>query len=224
MLVCYRSRRATMILVGQYDSPYVRRVAISLHLLGFEFERNRLSIFADAERMREINPLGRIPSLVLDDGEVLIDSAAILDHLDQTVGPARALLPTTGPERRGALQTIALATGIIDKVGAVTYEVGLRPADKVYQPWIDRCRTQVASGLAVLERRIAGQSADRLTQPMMQPAITSACLVAHLRRQLPDAIAGGMVPALQELAAQCEATPPFRATVAADDETMPDRP
>jgi glutathione S-transferase len=213
-----------MILVGQYDSPYVRRVAISLHLLGIEFERNRMSIFADAERMREINPVGRIPSLILDDGEVLIDSGAILDHLDQTVGPARALLPAAGAERRSALQTIAVATGVIDKVGAMTYERGLRPADKVYQPWIDRCRAQVDSGLTVLERRIAGQSADRLTKPMMQPAITSACLVAHLRRQLPDAIAGGVYPALQELAATCEATPAFRATLAADDETMPDRP
>jgi glutathione S-transferase len=213
-----------MILVGQYDSPYVRRVAISLHLLGFEFERNRMSIFADAERMRAINPVGRIPSLILEDGEVLVDSAAILDHLDQTVGPARALLPAAGAERRSALQTIAIATGVIDKVGAMTYERGLRPADKVYQPWIDRCRAQVDSGLTVLERRIAGQSADRLTKPMMQPAITSACLVAHLRRQLPDAIAGGVYPALRELAAQCEATPAFRATLAADDETMPDRP
>ncbi|MGH6916539.1 MAG: glutathione S-transferase N-terminal domain-containing protein [Geminicoccaceae bacterium] len=76
-----------MILVGQYDSPYVRRVAVSLRVLGFDYEHDTRSVFADFDAMRALNPLGRIPSLVLDDGEVLIDSAAILDFLDQTVGP-----------------------------------------------------------------------------------------------------------------------------------------
>ncbi len=88
-----------MILVGQYDSPYVRRVAISLRMLGFAYEHDTRSVFGDFEAMRAINPLGRIPSLVLDGGEMLIDSAAILDWLDETVGPDRALIP---PDGRGA--------------------------------------------------------------------------------------------------------------------------
>ena len=82
-----------MILVGQYDSPFVRRVAVSLRVLGFDYEHDTRSVFGDFEAMRQVNPLGRIPSLVLDGGEVLIDSAAILDWLDETVGPDRALLP-----------------------------------------------------------------------------------------------------------------------------------
>src|SRR5215472_4738324 len=98
-----------MILVGQYDSPFVRRVAISLGVLGLACERDTRSVFSDFDAMRRINPLGRIPSLVLDGGEVLIDSAAILDWLDETAGPARALLPRAGPERRRALRLIALA-------------------------------------------------------------------------------------------------------------------
>src|SRR4051794_10587087 len=68
-----------MILVGQYDSPYVRRVAVSLRVLGFAYEHDTRSVFADFDAMRRINPLGRIPSLVLPDGRALIDSAAILD-------------------------------------------------------------------------------------------------------------------------------------------------
>ena len=91
-----------MQLVGHYDSPFVRRVAISLTLLALPFTRNTMSVFADAAEMQRINPIVRIPSLVLDDGEVLIDSAAILDHIDETVGPGRALLPPRGPERRRA--------------------------------------------------------------------------------------------------------------------------
>jgi glutathione S-transferase len=82
-----------MILVGQYDSPYVRRVAVSLRVLGFHYQHDTRSVFADFDAMRQINPVGRIPSLVARDGEVLIDSAAILDWLDQMVGPERALVP-----------------------------------------------------------------------------------------------------------------------------------
>jgi glutathione S-transferase len=78
-----------MILVGQYDSPFVRRVAISLRLLDIAHERDTRSVFGDFDAMRTVNPLGRIPSLVLDDGETLIESAAILDHLDSLVGPRR---------------------------------------------------------------------------------------------------------------------------------------
>src|ERR1041384_153901 len=100
-----------MILVGQYDSPYTRRVAVSLHLLRFKFEHDTRSVFGDFDSMRTTNPLGRVPSLILDDGTTLIDSAAILDWLDQEVGPERALLPDGGLARRQALQRIALASG-----------------------------------------------------------------------------------------------------------------
>ena len=123
-----------MILVGQYDSPYVRRVAISLKLAGLQFTRDTRSVFADADEMRRINPLGRIPSLVLDDGEVLIDSGAILDHIDEIIGPDRSLLPARGASRRKALRIVALATGAIDKAGAVAYERMLRPQETIYMP------------------------------------------------------------------------------------------
>src|ERR1051325_8557462 len=99
-----------MILVGQYDSPFVRRVAVSLRVLGFAYEHDTRSVFGDFDSMRTTNPLGRVPSLVLDDGRVLIDSAAILDWLDETAGPDRALLPRSGPLRQRALRLIALAT------------------------------------------------------------------------------------------------------------------
>src|SRR3546814_11454307 len=100
-----------MILVGQFDSPFVRRVAISLRVLGFTYEHDKRSVFGDFDSMRETNPLGRIPSLMLEDGTVLIDSAAILDWLDEKVGPDRALITRAGGERRRALRPMALTTG-----------------------------------------------------------------------------------------------------------------
>jgi len=116
-----------MILVGQYDSPPTRRVAISLSVLGFAFEHDARSIFGDFDALQAINPLGRIPSLVLDDGTALIDSAAILDWLDREVGPERALMPVSGPARTEAMQTVALAIGAVEKIGAAAYERLMRP-------------------------------------------------------------------------------------------------
>jgi glutathione S-transferase len=139
-----------MILVGQYDSPYTRRVAVSLHLLGFDFEHDTRSVFADFDSMRTTNPLGRIPSLILDDGTTLIDSGAILDWLDQQVGPERALLPLDGPARQQALQRVALASGTIDKVMGIGYERLIRPEAYRWPEWIARCRTQAEGGLAGL--------------------------------------------------------------------------
>lgn len=201
-----------MVLVGQLDSPYVRRCAVSMLHLGVPFERRDLSVFADAEEMRKINPLGRVPSLVLDDGEVLVDSAAILDHLDEVVGPDRALVPTRGPERRHALQIIALATGICDKAIAVAYEHMLRPAETVHQPWLDRNITQLATGIEALESLVPDTgwlSGSR----MLQPDITVAVMLGYLRLRQP--ILGGVVPGarLTRLSRDAEALPAFKAAL-----------
>ncbi len=169
-----------MILIGQYDSPYVRRVAISLHVLGLPFERQGLSVFADADAMRTINPLGRVPSLVLDDGEVLIDSGAILDHLDEVMGRAKALMPASGSERRHAMQIVAIATGAIDKAMAIGYEFMLRPAELRHQPWIDRNKVQLDAALQSLEELVPKDGwfgGGRL----MQPDITVATALGYIR-------------------------------------------
>src|SRR5579862_851618 len=163
-------------LVGQYDSPYTRRVAVSLGLLGFTFEQDARSVFADFESMRTTNPLGRVPSLILADGTTLIDSAAILDWLDQQVGPERALLPASGPERQAVLQRIALASGTIDKVMAAAYERFVRPERLRWPDWIARCRTQADGGLRALARQ-AWLAEARLGQDW----ITTACLIRYVR-------------------------------------------
>ena len=196
-----------MILVGQYDSPYVRRVAVSLRVLGFAYEHDTRSIFADFDAMRRVNPLGRIPALVLDDGEVLIDSAAILDWLDGTVCPERALIPPSGPERRRALRIIALATGAIDKVGAAAYERLLRPPALRWPEWIERCRTQGAGAIAALAAE-PWPGRARLDQA----AITTACTIRYVRIADPDLLPPGRFPTLDALSERCENLPAFQAT------------
>jgi glutathione S-transferase len=104
-----------VLLIGMFDSPFVRRVAVSLQLLDIGYEHADWSVGRDFDRIRQYNPLGRVPTLVLDDGEVLSESAAILDYLDDRVGPARALLPAAGRERREALKQMAMAIGAAEK-------------------------------------------------------------------------------------------------------------
>ncbi len=200
-----------MILVGQYDSPYVRRVAVSLRLLGLAYQHDTRSVFGDFDAMRQTNPLGRIPSLVLDDGEVVIDSGAILDWLDESVGPARALLPRSGPERRRALRLVAPATGVIDKVAASTYERIIRPEARRWPEWIARCRTQAEGGLAALAAE--PWPADT---PLYQPEVTTACTIRYVQMADPGLLAHGRYPTLTSLSERCEALPEFQATYPPD--------
>ena len=210
-----------MILIGQFDSPPTRRVAISMRFLNIPYDRDTRSVFGDADALRKINPLGRIPILVLDDGEVLIESGAILDYLDDRVGPDRALVPARGTERRRVLQRMALAMGTLDKIGAIVYERGLRPRDKQYDIWLARCRTQVDSGLAALEATTADGWFLGGTTPG-QADITLACVLAYLPLRAPDLFSSDRYLALARLLARAEALPQFEATRASADETMPD--
>jgi glutathione S-transferase len=200
-----------MILVGQYDSPFVRRVAVSLRVLGFAYEHDTRSVFGDFDSMRTTNPLGRIPSLVLGDGTVLIDSAAILDWLDQDVGPARALIPPAGPSRQRALRLVALATGVIDKFGAAAYERIIRPSAYRWPEWIARCRTQGQGALAALAAEPWPASA-----PLDQAAITTACAIRYVGLVDGEELPPGRYPALDALSQRCEARPEFKATYPAD--------
>src|SRR5215468_268375 len=142
-----------MFLIGQYDSPFVRRTAIAMRLYGIDFQHRPWSTFGDAEKIAAHNPLRRVPTLVLDNGEAVIDSAAILDYLDELVGPERAMIAPRGAARRRDLRTIALATGLGDKAVSLVYESVLRK--ERLKLWVDRCEAQISGALDVLERERA---------------------------------------------------------------------
>jgi glutathione S-transferase len=203
-----------MILIGMFDSPFVRRVAVSLHVLGFAFEHRNWSVGRDFERIRAYNPLGRVPTLVLDDGAVLTESAAILDDLDAQVGASRALLPAHGPARRQALQLMALATSAADKGVAQLYEGAFRPPEKRHEPWVARCRSQMHAGLDALEQKLEQMLVARDTPWLLGTQLTQADITVgvvgtflHESLQLDAAHR----PVLARFAQQCEALPAFRA-------------
>lgn len=207
-----------MILVGQYDSPVTRRVAIALHHYGMAFTRDTRSIFSQAEEVAQISPLTRIPALVLPGGEVLIDSAAILDHLDEQAGP-RALMPAAGPERRRVLQMTALAQGTLEKAGAVVYERHFHPPAHQSAEWLTRSLAQTRAGLDHLTARLSAPYACGADLTHADAMITT--LIWYLKDRLPDLLDESQHAPLIALAAHCETLPAFRAAALSPSETMP---
>jgi glutathione S-transferase len=206
-----------MILVGQYDSPFVRRVAATLHHYRMPFTRDRTSVFSP--RMAGVSPLVRIPSLILDDGETLWDSAAILDYLDEQAGPDRALTPRSGESRRHVLRASALAAGAAEKTGAVVYERHLHRADCVSSEWVKRCLDQVAGALSYLDR--AARQPWFLGEKMTQADVTIGCAVGYMRLRLEEAFPLNRYRTLEALTARCEALEEFIQSRPAPDEVMP---
>src|SRR3954470_23078363 len=115
-----------MFLIGQYDSPFVRRVAIAMRLYGIAFEHRPWSTFGDADKIAPYNPLRRVPTPVLDDGEALLEGTMILDYLADRVGPDKAMIARSGDTRRHHLRICALALGLGDKGVSLLYERVLR--------------------------------------------------------------------------------------------------
>ncbi len=200
-----------MILIGMFDSPFVRRVAVSLRLLEVPFEHRNWSAYRDFELIRQFNPLGRVPALVQPDGETLIDSSAILDFLDDSAGPERALLPASGLERRRALHVIALALGAADKGVALLEETLFLPQAKSYEPRIDRFRSQMHGALAEIDRLAQMQVGEWMVAGRMTQAdITVTCVFGFLCDALQLGQSWVLYPGLTALSARCEALAAFR--------------
>ena len=197
-----------MFLIGQYDSPFVRRVAIALRLYGLAFEHRPWSTFGDAETIATYNPLRRVPTLVLDDGETLIESTAILDFLDELVGADRAMFAERGPVRRHQLKICALGSGLADKAVSLVYERVLRK-DQL-KLWVERCEAQIGGVLAVLEKeRAAVSTAYWFGDTIGHADIMVACALRFTTEAHPQLFDAARYPRLAAHAAACEALPVF---------------
>ena len=201
-----------MFLIGQYDSPFVRRVAIALRLYDLPFEHRPWSTFGDADKIAPYNPLRRVPTLVLDSGEALIESTAILDYLDELVGPDKAMIAPRGEARRRHLRTIALATGLGDKSVSLVYERVLRKEQS--KIWVARCEAQIGGVLEVLEKeRAAVATPYWFGERIGHADIAVACVLRMCREAHPGLFDAARYPALTAHAARCEALPPFQEIV-----------
>lgn len=163
-----------MILIGRYLSPFVRRCATTLEFYEMEFEHLALQHTGDdVPKLLKYSPIGRVPALVLDDQQVIIESAAILDYLDREAGPERALMPVAGASRNEAMTLLGIATGAIEKAIATAYEIRFRPEEKRHQPWVERCEGQARGGFHYLNDQLNGKwfIDDQMTQVDITVAI-----------------------------------------------------
>jgi glutathione S-transferase len=185
-----------------------------MKLLGIPFEHGNWSVGKDFDRIRNYNPLGRVPTLIIGTGEALMESGAILDYLDELAGPERALLPRVGAERRQALNLMALATGAAEKGVLQMYERIFRPEAKRHQPWVDRCRLQMSSSLAAIDRHLGERGVAQwlVGKRMTQADITAVCAFTFLNDTLRVADDAVMFQSLATLASRCESMPVFQET------------
>jgi glutathione S-transferase len=199
-----------MILIGQYDSPFVRRVGIALTLYGMAFEHRPWSTFGDADKIRPYNPLTRVPTLVLDDGDVLIDSTPILDYLDSLVPADKRMLPVAEPARHRALKVATMGVHTAEKAVSLFYEKVLHK--ETSDVWTSRCRTQISGALAALEPDRAARKTDYWFGDRIGHAdIAVAAALRFIGDAHPGVVSMADYPALSAHSRRCEALPVFQA-------------
>ena len=201
-----------MILVGMPDSPYVRRVAVSLRLMGLAYEHQQVSVFRHFERFRAINPVVKAPSFICDDGTVLMDSTLILDYAESLVEPARRLTPQESEPRKQSLRITGLALAAAEKCVQLIYEQQQRPADKRHPAWIERVTGQAHSAFGELEK-LTPASGWLQGSRVSAADVATACVcrfAQYYRKE--TTIDEARYPRLAAHSARAEALPEFVAT------------
>jgi glutathione S-transferase len=201
-----------MQLIGMLDSPYVRRVAVSMKLMGIPFEHQSVSVFRHFERFREINPVVKAPTLVCDDGTVLMDSTLILDYLEGLVAPERRLMPAGGKARLEALRLTGLALAACDKGVTLIYERERRPEEKFHEPWYERSLGQALAAYSALEDAVGRASPWLQGEGPNAADVVTAVAWRFGQHYNAELVPAWKFPALARFSAQAEELPAFSST------------
>jgi len=198
-----------MQLVGMLDSPYVRRAAISMRLLNVSFDHQSVSVFRTFEQFTAINPVVKAPTLVCEEGSVLMDSTLIIDYAESVSG--RSLMPTEPVARRQALRVVGLGLAACEKAVQIVYERNLRPAEKQHQPWVDRVHGQLIAALTALEAELARTPLSADERSMGQAGITTAVAWRFIQGKIAADLPAAAYPRLVAYSAAAEQLPVFKA-------------
>lgn len=199
-----------MELVGMLDSPYVRRVAVSLGLMGLPFQLRPLSVFSTFDQFRAINPVVKAPTLITDGGAVLMDSSLILDYVEHLPGKRRSLMPADLDERVRVLRVTGFALAACEKAVQLVYERKLRPADKQHAPWLQRVQTQLQAACEALEAELVAAPLPSAEDTMDQAGVSTAIAWLFIQKALqPGDVPAERLPALAAHSARAEALPAF---------------
>jgi glutathione S-transferase len=198
-----------MQLIGMLDSPYVRRVAVSLQLLGLRFEHQPVSVFSTFAQFQRINPVVKAPSLVCDDGVVLMDSTLILQYAEAMAAPRASLMPRGMAELKRSLRITGLALAACEKSVQIVYEHELRPSEKLHQPWLSRVTGQLLAAYGALEAELTHQPLVASRAGVDQAGVSTAIAWHFTQQMLPQVVVAANYPALQAFSRQAEALPEF---------------
>ena len=201
-----------MRLIGMLDSPYVRRVAVSMRFMGLPFAHEPVSVFRHYDQFADINPVVKAPTLVTDDGVVLMDSTLILDHVERLAEPGRRLTPVAMPDHARSQRLIGLALAACEKSVQIVYERQLRPPEKLHQPWVERVHGQLLAAYGLLEAEIGSGDELLFGERPMQADITLAVAWSFTLNMIPDLVSATDHPVLARFTARMEALPEFVAT------------
>jgi len=204
----FKGKGAGMILIGQCDSPFVRRVAITLQLYNLGYEHRPWSAVGDADKIAEINPLIRVPTLVTAEGDAVTDSGTIVQLLDHIAGFG-AFLSRNWPQQGEVLRLAAFAAGAAEKGVALIYEAAFHEGAKPF--WRERMHKQVADTLALLDRECATRKTPWLFGERLSHAdIMIGTMLCFLREALPGRFGLDGFKALEKHGKACEALPEFK--------------
>lgn len=199
-----------MKLIGMLDSPYVRRVAVSMQLLGLRFEHESISVFRGFAQFQSINPVVKAPTFVCDDGTVLMDSTLILEYAEALARP-RSLMPADLPGLQRELRLIGLALAACEKSVQIVYEHNIRPAEKLHAPWVERVTGQMLAALGALDAELAAHPLAATSATMTQAGVTTAVVWEFARHAQAELALAAAFPAVAAFAAQAEQLAEFKA-------------
>ena len=197
-----------MRLIGMLDSPYVRRVAISLDFLAVEFVHEAKSVFTTFEEFKQINPVVKAPTLVCADGCVLMDSSLILLFVEQSLAQKKHLWPENSASLPYAYRAVSLSLAACDKGVQLIYEYNLRPKSAQYEPWLSRVSGQLRAALDGLESEI--ENRPMLFSTIGHASIASAIAWQFVDMQVSRVITLGSYPLLKALSEKMEELPEFK--------------
>lgn len=200
-----------MQLIGMLDSPYVRRVAISLQLLDLPFEHQSISVFSTFAQFQKINPVVKAPTLICDDGEVLMDSTLILEYAETLAANRKSLMPGTIVELQHALRVIGLALAACEKSVQIVYERTLRPAEKLHEQWVERVTGQLLAAFDALETELRRRPLAVTNSTINQAGISTAVAWHFTQKMLPEVVPAANYPTLCLFSAQAESLLEFMA-------------
>ncbi|TCK36654.1 glutathione S-transferase [Paraburkholderia sp. BL8N3] len=203
-----------MVLVGVFESPFVRRVAITLKLLGLPFEHRALCAVRNFDALCEVNPVGKAPTLITDEGDMLIDSTLIIDYAESLASPGRSLIPVDAMQRRKSLRVTGLALAAAEKTIQTIYEGFFRPEEKRHAPWVERVQAQMDAAFRLIEQDALAADPWFFGRSVTQADVTAAVAWQFAQHILPDTAASrvGAYPALHALSERAKALDAFHST------------